>query len=118
MNDLLMGNADLSQPQPSKPLNPQSHREADAFVQSCLKKVSTDLPKGVPGKLVTQQLAAQVAIERLHNKWKLAAQKGDTTPYPYKEVLLQERRFTDSLESFLDKAPGYRHLYNQISQEG
>ncbi len=118
MNNLLTGHMDISNPRIGNQIGPDTHREVDAFCQACLKKVSRDLPKGVPGSLITQQLSAMSSIENIHNKWKLSVEKGDTTPYPHKDILLHERRFTDSLENFLQKSPGFRHLYNQINPEG
>lgn len=91
---------------------------ADNFFQASLKKVSVDLPKGVPSSLITRQLAAQNKLEQIHNKWKLSLSKGEATEYPYKDVMLAQRGFEDSLEDFFNRSPGYRHLFNQMHRQG
>jgi len=116
MEHVITGPSNLDQPMEYGPVQPHHHKLADNFVQQSLKKISMDLPKGVPSSLVTKQLATQSRIEQIHNKWKLATEKGDTSPYPYKEVLLAERGFTDTLEGFFQKSPGFRHIFNQIQQ--
>jgi len=111
---VITGPGSIQKPMEYGPVADHHHKLADNYIQGLLKQVSVDLPQGVPSSLVTKQLATQQKLEALHNRWKLGTEAGKTDPYPYKEALLISRGFTDTLESFFQKSPGYRHWFNQI----